>query len=129
VGPPSEEGRKRVNKILNISTDLGVLLRVQSIEKLLEALLSSLKDGFYPWTIFRPKLLQMPFSKMHDGNRMEFFNHWTLLFLLNPIGIKKVWKISFPMPETALMLHSQPKKILLNPRASIQKKELLSYRN
>jgi len=63
VEPPLEGGRKRVNKILNISTGLWILLRVQSIEKLLKALLSSLKDGFYLGTIFRPKLLQMPFGK------------------------------------------------------------------
>jgi hypothetical protein len=56
-----------MNKVLNISTALWILLRIQSIEKLLGAL-SSLKDGFYRGTIFRPKKLKMPFDKM-------FFSH------------------------------------------------------
>jgi hypothetical protein len=49
----------------------GILSPLWSHQKFLESLLSSLNEGFYPGTIFRPKILQMPFAKMLFSHTRE----------------------------------------------------------
>ena len=122
--PPSEEGGDRANEVLNVGAGFWVLLGIQSLKELLRPFVSSMKDGLNSRTILRTELLQLAFSEMHEGEGVEFFDQGTLLFLLHSIGIKKVGKISFPMPETASMLHPWPKEILFDPRASVRKEDL-----
>lgn len=60
--------------------------------------------------------------QIQGWNRFQFFQKGSLFRFFDSIGIQRVGKISFPMPEVALPFHSFCQKILFDSKRPVREK-------